>query len=313
MSISEQAAPEFTQAFRGYDRAQVDEYVVWMRDQVAPVRGPAPVAPRPRSRSVAGSWRRRRPRPASPSASPRCCSWPPRRPRTSGRVLRPTATPPSPTPSPAPSGPSTRRTGCATRSNGRSTTCRRSASSCCSDSSSSAAKSSARTRALPRVSRPAAHRSRASTATLYDADAERRSRAASTMRPDERDEPSPTDGSASESACQRAVNTIGNVSSERIAGVYTSSWPSFTAYSGMRRVPLAQRDPQLEAGEVRAEAAVHAAAERVVRVHLAVEAHLVGVGQRGLVGVDRAEADAHHVALARSGTRGARCPRPRRA
>jgi DivIVA domain-containing protein len=34
MSISEQAAPEFTQAFRGYDRAQVDEYVVWIRDQV---------------------------------------------------------------------------------------------------------------------------------------------------------------------------------------------------------------------------------------------------------------------------------------
>ncbi len=33
MSISEQAAPEFTQAFRGYDRAQVDEYVAWMRDQ----------------------------------------------------------------------------------------------------------------------------------------------------------------------------------------------------------------------------------------------------------------------------------------
>ena len=34
MSISEQATPEFTQAFRGYDGAQVDEYVVWMRDQV---------------------------------------------------------------------------------------------------------------------------------------------------------------------------------------------------------------------------------------------------------------------------------------
>ncbi len=34
MSISEQATPEFTQAFRGYDRAQVDEYVAWIRDQV---------------------------------------------------------------------------------------------------------------------------------------------------------------------------------------------------------------------------------------------------------------------------------------
>ena len=92
-------------------------------------------------------------------------------------------------------------------------------------------------------------------------------------------------------------NTIGNVSSERIAGVYTSSWPSFTVYSGMRRCHSRNRDPQLEARKVRAEAAVHAATERVVRVHLAVEAHLVGVGQRDLVGVDGTEADAHHVAL----------------
>jgi cell division septum initiation protein DivIVA len=33
MSISEQEAPEFAHALRGYDRAQVDEYVAWMRTQ----------------------------------------------------------------------------------------------------------------------------------------------------------------------------------------------------------------------------------------------------------------------------------------
>ena len=32
MSIREQDAPEFAQAFRGYDREQVDGYVAWMRD-----------------------------------------------------------------------------------------------------------------------------------------------------------------------------------------------------------------------------------------------------------------------------------------
>jgi len=31
MSIREQEAPEFASAFRGYDRAQVDEYVAWVR------------------------------------------------------------------------------------------------------------------------------------------------------------------------------------------------------------------------------------------------------------------------------------------
>jgi len=34
MSIREQDAPEFAQAFRGYDREQVDGYVAWMRDLV---------------------------------------------------------------------------------------------------------------------------------------------------------------------------------------------------------------------------------------------------------------------------------------
>ena len=32
MSMREQEAPEFASAFRGYDRAQVDEYVTWMRN-----------------------------------------------------------------------------------------------------------------------------------------------------------------------------------------------------------------------------------------------------------------------------------------
>jgi cell division septum initiation protein DivIVA len=34
MSIREQEAPEFPTALRGYDRAEVDEYVAWMRNQV---------------------------------------------------------------------------------------------------------------------------------------------------------------------------------------------------------------------------------------------------------------------------------------
>jgi cell division septum initiation protein DivIVA len=32
MSMKEQYAPEFAQAFRGYDREQVDGFVAWMRD-----------------------------------------------------------------------------------------------------------------------------------------------------------------------------------------------------------------------------------------------------------------------------------------
>ena len=52
-------------------------------------------------------------------------------------------------------------------------------------------------------------------------------------------------------------------------------------------VPLAQRDAQLGAGEVGAEAAVDADAERDVAVGLAVEAHDVAVGELGFVGVRR--------------------------
>ena len=58
---------------------------------------------------------------------------------------------------------------------------------------------------------------------------------------------------------------------------YTSSMPSLRRVLGDRRVPLLERDPQLQAGQVRAEAAVDAAAEGEVAVDLAVEAHGVGV------------------------------------
>ena len=56
------------------------------------------------------------------------------------------------------------------------------------------------------------------------------------------------------------------------------------AVVGDAAVPLAQRDPQLAAGEVRAEAPVHATAEREVAVDLTVEAHLHRVGVLG--GID---------------------------
>ena len=91
-------------------------------------------------------------------------------------------------------------------------------------------------------------------------------------------------------AAAAAVNTIGKCSIERMPGVYTSVWPGLDRVLGDAPVPLAQRDPQLQAGEVRAEAAVHAAAEREVAVDLAVEAHVVGVGELGLVGVGRRRA-----------------------
>ena len=35
MSIREQGAPEFAHALRGYDRAQVDEWVAWVRTQAS--------------------------------------------------------------------------------------------------------------------------------------------------------------------------------------------------------------------------------------------------------------------------------------
>ena len=60
----------------------------------------------------------------------------------------------------------------------------------------------------------------------------------------------------------------------RPGGYSSSSWPGLSRYSGMRRCHSRERDPQLAAGEVRAEAAVHAAAERDVAVGVAVEAHL---------------------------------------
>src|SRR6266700_152527 len=49
---------------------------------------------------------------------------------------------------------------------------------------------------------------------------------------------------------------------------------------GYPPVPLAQRDPQFPTGEVGAETAVHATAERDVRVVLAVETYRHGVAER---------------------------------
>ena len=66
--------------------------------------------------------------------------------------------------------------------------------------------------------------------------------------------------------------------------------PGLDAVLGDASVPLAQRDAQLEAGEVRAEAAVDAAAEREVPVRpRGPSATSLGVGELGLVDVGRAE------------------------
>ena len=76
-------------------------------------------------------------------------------------------------------------------------------------------------------------------------------------------------------------------------------------------VPFPQRDPQLQPGQVRAEAAVDAAAEGDVAVDLAVEAHHVGVGELGLVGVGRADHDHDLVPLVdRAPGRARSPPRP---
>jgi len=48
-------------------------------------------------------------------------------------------------------------------------------------------------------------------------------------------------------------------------------------------VPLTERDPELEPGEVRAKAAVDAPAEGDVAIGLAVEANLVGIVEELLV------------------------------
>ena len=61
-------------------------------------------------------------------------------------------------------------------------------------------------------------------------------------------------------------------------------------------MPLVERDPQLAAGQVRAEAAVHAAAEREVAVHVAVEANVERRRAGGLVDVGGADHHQHRVA-----------------
>ena len=75
--------------------------------------------------------------------------------------------------------------------------------------------------------------------------------------------------------------------------------PGLDLVVGDAPVPLPQGDPQLQAGQVRAEAAVDPAAEGDVAVDLAVEADRVGVGELGLVGVGRA--DHQHDLVARRG------------
>ena len=66
---------------------------------------------------------------------------------------------------------------------------------------------------------------------------------------------------------------------------------------GDATVPLAQRHPQLAAGEVRTEAAMHTPAEREVTVDVAVESHLHRVGVLGGVDVGRAHVDEHERTL----------------
>ena len=73
--------------------------------------------------------------------------------------------------------------------------------------------------------------------------------------------------------------------------------------SGMLRQPLLDGDAQLHPGQVRAGAAVDAGAERDVPVVLAVEDHLVGVGERLGVAVGGGEVEQHLVARHASGSR----------
>ena len=65
--------------------------------------------------------------------------------------------------------------------------------------------------------------------------------------------------------------------------------PGLELVVGDAAVPLAHRDAQLAPREMRAEAAVHTAAEREVAVARAVEPHLERVGELGFVDVGRSE------------------------
>ena len=66
--------------------------------------------------------------------------------------------------------------------------------------------------------------------------------------------------------------------------------------SGMRREPFLQRDRDLHAGEVRADAAVDAEPERRVAVLLAVDHHAVGIREHRRIAVRRREREQHHLA-----------------
>ncbi len=87
--------------------------------------------------------------------------------------------------------------------------------------------------------------------------------------------------------------TSSRFSTMRRPAAYCSSMPGLIDVLGDAAVPLAQRDPQLATREVRAEAPVHAAAEREVTVDVAVEAHLHRVGVLGGVDVGRTHVDEH--------------------
>src|SRR5688572_17262844 len=62
-------------------------------------------------------------------------------------------------------------------------------------------------------------------------------------------------------------------------------------------MPLPQRHPELAPGQVRAEAPVHAAPEREVRVDLAVEPNVERVREDSRIDVRGTEADRHERAL----------------
>ena len=88
---------------------------------------------------------------------------------------------------------------------------------------------------------------------------------------------------APDGAYDCAVKRIGKWSMERMPGRVDERVIRLDLVVGNALVPLPQGDPQLEPGQVRPEAAVDAAPEGDVPIDLAVETHLVGVREFGLV------------------------------